>query len=338
VSVARTHTLIVHPGALGDVLLAVPAIRALRAASAGPIGLLAGSPVGRLLLEYGEVDAVFALDGPALVQLAARGASAPHEIDRWLRRTATVVGWMDDPDGSWRTVFLSAGIPHVMIRSARRAAGPGHQSEIILKMIAPLVSADCAARHPLRVPERARHHGRRLIADTMGPSSRDLVLIHPGSGSHHKCTSPDVMVAVIDWAAASGLQPCLLEGPADADMVAAVRCTRAIPAIRGVDLSALAAVLSLATLYIGHDSGVTHLADWLDVPTIAIYGPTDPTRWGPVGRRSTVIRAAPCRCADWDAVRRCEAKPCLKLDRAALIDVCAALRASLALSPLAQLC
>ena len=41
--------------------------------------------------------------------------------------------------------------------------------------------------------------------------------------------------------------------------------------------------------YVGNDSGITHLAAYLGVPTVALFGPTDPRTWGPIGRRSRII-------------------------------------------------
>ncbi|RMH06065.1 MAG: glycosyltransferase family 9 protein, partial [Nitrospirae bacterium] len=64
-------------------------------------------------------------------------------------------------------------------------------------------------------------------------------------------------------------------------------------------------------LFLGHDSGLTHLAAVLGVPTIALFGPTDPTRWGPRGKRVTILRGPLCQCSNWEAVQQCFPKPCL---------------------------
>ncbi len=59
-----------------------------------------------------------------------------------------------------------------------------------------------------------------------------------------------------------------------------------------LNLHALATVLSRASLYVGNDSGVTHLAAALGVPTIALFGPTDPRSWAPVGPRVAIVTAS----------------------------------------------
>jgi hypothetical protein len=58
------------------------------------------------------------------------------------------------------------------------------------------------------------------------------------------------------------------------------------------DLFDLARFLAGAAVYIGNDSGITHLAAAVGTPTIALFGPTDPTLWAPRGRMVKVIRAA----------------------------------------------
>jgi ADP-heptose:LPS heptosyltransferase len=57
-----------------------------------------------------------------------------------------------------------------------------------------------------------------------------------------------------------------------------------------LELPLLAAILSQCHLFIGNDSGITHLAAALGVPTIALFGPTDPYVWGPRGKKVFIAR------------------------------------------------
>jgi len=83
--------------------------------------------------------------------------------------------------------------------------------------------------------------------------------------------------------------------------------------LRDLDLSQLAGVLAQVRLYIGHDSGVTHLSALFGVRTIVLFGPTDHHRWAPHGRQVTTLRGAPCICESWEAVKKCVEKPCLNV-------------------------
>ncbi|MGD8878557.1 MAG: glycosyltransferase family 9 protein, partial [Syntrophobacterales bacterium] len=55
-------------------------------------------------------------------------------------------------------------------------------------------------------------------------------------------------------------------------------------------LGKLAALMHQADLYLGNDSGITHLAAACGIPTIALFGPTDPQIWGPRGPQVSIIR------------------------------------------------
>ena len=87
----------------------------------------------------------------------------------------------------------------------------------------------------------------------------------------------------------------LLEGPLDGETVKEVRAGLAEDSARWEtvsiqDLSRLAAVLSRCRLFIGNDSGITHLAAALGVRTIALFLDTDPRVWAPRGPRVELLR------------------------------------------------
>jgi heptosyltransferase-2 len=86
----------------------------------------------------------------------------------------------------------------------------------------------------------------------------------------------------------------LISGEADTDISEAVRPL--IPATKlrlcaNRSLWDLVSELSQATLFIGHDSGVTHVAAATGVATVALFGPTDPMIWAPNGDRVVVIES-----------------------------------------------
>ena len=69
-------------------------------------------------------------------------------------------------------------------------------------------------------------------------------------------------------------------------------------------LEAVAGLIACADLYIGNDSGLTHMAAALGAPTVAVFGPTDPGTWRPLGRVVRVLRgaASPDNPARWPGV------------------------------------
>jgi ADP-heptose:LPS heptosyltransferase len=84
----------------------------------------------------------------------------------------------------------------------------------------------------------------------------------------------------------------------------------------------VAGILAHIDLFVGHDSGLTHLAAALHLSTVALFGPTDPRRWAPRGPQVTVLTGDGCRCQGWDAIEACLDKPCLQIPAEKLIQAC----------------
>jgi heptosyltransferase III len=155
-------------------------------------------------------------------------------------------------------------------------------------------------------------------------AGRPLALVHPGSGSRHKCVKPEILLPVLEGLEAQALEPALLEGPADHEMVERLlpRMVRRPVRWSGLSIRLLAGVLSHVDLFLGHDSGVTHLAGLLGTPTVALFGPTDPARWAPRGPAVMVIQGNACGCLSWEAVKSCAEKPCLEFSSQAILAAC----------------
>jgi ADP-heptose:LPS heptosyltransferase len=100
------------------------------------------------------------------------------------------------------------------------------------------------------------------------------------------------MATIMTKLRAEGMIPVVIEGPADQEAVCDLlrRIDSAIAVLRHLDLTTLAGALSHAAKFIGHDSGVTHIAASLGVITTALFGPTDPGRWAPLGSHVTIIQ------------------------------------------------
>jgi ADP-heptose:LPS heptosyltransferase len=124
-------------------------------------------------------------------------------------------------------------------------------------------------------------------------SNRQLVLIHPGSGGRKKLWSVAGWLDVIrNISSRNDCEIALIEGPADSHMIQQL-CANvgALPllAVHNWPLGKLAALIKQSSLYLGNDSGITHLAAACNTPTIALFGPTDPSIWGPKGPTVRVV-------------------------------------------------
>lgn len=317
--------LIVHPGGVGDVLLALPALRSLRRRhGADEVGLLAARQVGELLRNCHEIDTVFALESGGLAELLSGEASDTSPFLTWLKGCESAQCWMADRNGELRAAFTAQGVRDIAISSPMAGPWNGcHQSDRYLDTAA-CRRFEPEADGPLRVTKVMEAGGRSALDKAGVPYHRPYVVIHPGSGSIHKCCQPSVLSAVLDWVMGKELIPLIVEGPADARQVGKLiaQWPRSLCLLKGCDLSELAGIIQNALLYVGHDSGITHLAAALAVPTVACFGPTNEARWGPRARSVMVVRGAACRCVTWDAVQQCREKPCLTIPSSAMVNAC----------------
>ncbi|MCL4499326.1 MAG: glycosyltransferase family 9 protein, partial [Chloroflexi bacterium] len=143
-------------------------------------------------------------------------------------------------------------------------------------------------------------------------SSGKTVVLHPGAGARRKRWSAERFAALAERFGARGDAVFLTSGPADEAAVVAVQEHArgvGIEVLRDCRLIELATVLRRADLFVGNDSGVTHLASILGVPTVALFGPFDPAYWMPIGPYVKVIDAGigcPHRDDPREGCRQCD--------------------------------
>ncbi len=118
------------------------------------------------------------------------------------------------------------------------------------------------------------------------------ILLHPGAGSPRKRWPLSRFIELGTLLKQEGRHPVFVLGPAEESLAREL-------AAAGVDreslicppgVGELADLLRSAGGFAGNDSGVAHLAALLDVPTVAVFGPSDPVRWSPLGRLARTLR------------------------------------------------
>ncbi len=146
---------------------------------------------------------------------------------------------------------------------------------------------------PFRAMEMVLEEGFFQGLEQNRPKSKEKrFFVHPGSGSNLKNWPPENFAALMEkiskfapWASWT-----VLEGPSDLEAVGSLcRLWKGrLEILKPSSLFLLASNLKEASLFLGNDSGVTHLAAFLGVPTLALFGPSDPRIWFPIGRRVSV--------------------------------------------------
>jgi ADP-heptose:LPS heptosyltransferase len=132
---------------------------------------------------------------------------------------------------------------------------------------------------------------RQNTFDAVAP----LLAVHPGSGGRQKCWPAASFYAVMRRLHAQlQVSFMIIEGPAEEKTAGVFQKSLAeLPhmRIRNLELCLVSAILSQSALFIGNDSGITHMAAALGIPTIAVFGPTDPAVWAPRGKSVSIVRS-----------------------------------------------
>ena len=115
------------------------------------------------------------------------------------------------------------------------------------------------------------------------------IIIHPGAGSIRKRWPLSKFLKIAAVLTQRGLRPHFICGPAEPDLTVELQHQNQ-PVYHLSELPDLADWLETAGGYIGNDSGVSHLAAFLGLPSVVIFGPTDPIRWRPVGPRVEIVQ------------------------------------------------
>jgi heptosyltransferase III len=296
------RTLVIHPGALGDVLLAIPALRALRRRGGAGEGrcevvLAAQSHVGELLHALGEVDACVRFDALGLEALFV-DAPPPSRAPR-LGGAERVVSWFGarDPDFGRRlrelvpravvapTVSGTGTVWEHLLATARGAIG-GRGGNAGERESGPALHAPAALSPGLAAA------GRHALGAAGWDARTPLVVVHPGAGGPDKRWPVERFAQVL--APLEGrFTVAVHEGPADAAAAAALRARLRHGAIHldNPALPVLAGALAHAGAYIGNDSGVSHLAAAVGVRSVVLFRP-DLLGWVPWSPAAEVVVTA----------------------------------------------
>jgi heptosyltransferase-1 len=134
------------------------------------------------------------------------------------------------------------------------------------------------------------------VTDKLKGLKGPVVILSPGAGWATKEWPPERYGEIARALADKGFTPIVNYGPAEKPLAHVVEtASNGVSRPMTCSLAELIALTRRASLFIGGDTGPLHLAAALDVPVVAIFGPTDPARNGPYGRRSIVLRNAASR-------------------------------------------
>jgi len=290
--------LIVHQGAIGDLILSLPALHAIRAAYPHHQVEMLGYPrILRLLHRRFYADTIASIERAMFAPLYQDEPPADPSLRAYCSAFDPIFVF------GGRAQDLSAahlrGMTGGRVFCVRPFPETGHMhvSDFQISQLRGW-GIRASEREPVLFPAAEDvSEASRLLADNGLPAQEGAVMaVHPGSGSSRKNWAPHCFAVLIKRTAAMHRgRVVLIAGPADDEpcrrVTQELACMR-VTVVRRPELTVLAGLLRHCSLYVGNDSGVTHIVAALGVPTLALFGPTDPAVWGPRGRRVCILRGS----------------------------------------------
>ncbi len=305
-SVPPRRIAFIRPCCIGDVVMATAALTALREAyPEAHISWVVGEWSARAIAHHSTIDDL-------VIAQADMPLRSPVSFWRFLRQLRA--GNYDCAVSLVRSPLMSlaiclAGIPfRAGLDSGGRGFGynlrvaidpdePAHESEIYLKVVSALAGRELHAVANLPVRAETREYIRATLETVQ--VAAPFIVAHPGGGVNPGMRFESKRFPLLRFAElvnrvaeAKGAGVVLLGGPDDGDLVAEVARHLAAPWHSWVDKLTFAEIGALAAealLYIGNDTGLTHLAAASGAKTVMLMGPTDPRRYGPYTRDSMVV-------------------------------------------------
>lgn len=318
--------LLLRPDHLGDILLTMPAIHALRAAQPqAEIHALVAPWSANVLAHSPDLDLVLTLPYPGFSRHETLDGRSPYkfalETARMLRRIGYGTAIIFRADHWWGALLAHlAGIPRRIGYNLPEVAPfltdaleHYHEHAVLqnARLVEPLTGELLTYHLPLeyQVEDADRAWIGGYLDEWGMEDGTPLIAIHPGSGSWVKAWDETKWAFVADTLAEQLDGLVVLTGT-DQELtlcqrIAARMKTRPCIMAGDTEIGTLAALYSRAVVVLGPDSGPLHLAVAVDAPTVALYGPADPVEYGSWGERelhqvlTPEIGCHPCRILDW---------------------------------------
>jgi heptosyltransferase III len=274
--------LVIRGGAIGDFILTLPAIAALRRQfPAAHLEVLGYPHIAQLALAGDLVNRVQSIEAGALAGFFARGGDLSEDLADYFSEFDLILSYLYDPDGIFQTnVGLCTGAQFIAGPYRADEGARVHAAKTYLRPLERLAIFDADPIPRLRV-----------AAET--PRRRPLAL-HPGSGGEHKNWDEAKWAGLLGHLVeATDLDLLLVGGEAEGERLQRLAAGLPLARLRvaqSLPLAELACRLAGCRAFIGHDSGISHLAAAVDLPCLVLWGDTAEGIWRPPSEKVIVLR------------------------------------------------
>lgn len=286
--------LFIRGGAVGDFILTMPAIKLVREQLPdNEIEILGYPSIAELATVTGLADRTRSIEDARLATFFAPGADLDEEWTDYFASFNVVISYLYDPDGFFAGNLERAGVKTLL-------DAPFRPEENDPPVAAALQLAQPLERFALFLddPEMVLDY-RSQVDSPLPESDATRVAIHPGSGSPSKNWSFESWIIVlkqiqneipdVEFVVSSGeAEHEVIDQFLDAADTAGLSFTH----LKGHSLAELGATYEAVDFYLGHDSGISHLAGSAGVEGLLLFGPTDPKVWAPATDRMQIVQSS----------------------------------------------
>jgi heptosyltransferase-3 len=282
--------LVIRGGAIGDFILTLPAIKALRDSYPNAhIEILGYRYIALLTEKRFYADRVHSIESAPLSGFFAKAADLSTELANYFGGFDLIISYLYDPDSIFEDNLRRSGINRI-VRGPAKMENRSHATRQLARPIEELGLPISDFAPKLFPSEEDRHHALEFLARLTTPT----VAFHPGSGSDKKNWPLQNWIDLGNHFLRNHTGSLLIvSGEADQDQnrkLALIWKNSRVRFAKSLPLPKLAAVLE-PTIFVGHDSGISHLAAAAGAKSVLLFGPTDATVWAPLNENARVIRA-----------------------------------------------
>jgi heptosyltransferase-2 len=311
--------LIRGPNWVGDAVLAIPTLKAVRQRFPGAeITLLVRPWVAGLFSSAPYIDKVWSENKPVTVKnwirLTREIRSRRFDLALLLPNSFESALMMFAGRVRQRIGYATDGRRWMLTEAVALASEPRHQIDYYFDLAKALAAATDRPSISIEATCSERNSARQLLAAEGIPQSGPFLVLNPGAayGSAKRWHQERFATAADNLACELGLQVAIIGSEAERTIATQIckRMTERTAVLNGkTSLETLIGVLAESTLMITNDSGPMHIAAALGIPTVAIFGPTDETTTGPYGPRTRIVKHAvecsPCLLRECPIDHRC---------------------------------
>lgn len=295
--------LVIRGGAIGDFILTLPALGLLRESfPESHIELLGYRHIVELAVGRHYANAARSIEYGPLAGFFNPKSELDPELCTWLASFQQVVSYLFDPDEFFAGNLRRAGVKNLIVGNPKIGDHTHAAAQLAepLQRLALFLDDPAAHFHPNKVDT--------ADADPWLAGPRPPIALHPGSGSARKNWPLPRWQSLAEHLLAHGESLIIVGGESDDAQIEELRSQLPREGVRfaqKLPLPVLGAILAGCRVFVGHDSGISHLAAATGAPCLLLFGPTDPTVWAPANPGVRVLASETGRVEDiaLDSVR-----------------------------------